>query len=199
MTLLERFAGTGDVMEVGDQLHPHRWRVGLQLLALGGTDQHGDVALLHHRQFAGAGTLGSAQQSRIAGHFGTTTFAQVVQVHRVEHGARLRRIALQQRQALVGNMVADQQRYVEASTMRAQPAGDAIEERCIPDFHTHPLQRVGGGAAVFATGGNEHHMGPALQQEADQVHRRSDAESRSGCGTASSRSAPAPATQQQRR
>ena len=69
----------------------------------------------------------------------------------------------------MGDVVTHQHCHVETRSVAAQPAGYAVQEGRVPDFHAHPLQRFGGRTGVLAPGRYEHNVGAALQQQADQI------------------------------
>ena len=167
--LRERLARARQLVQVGQHFDHRLRRITRQQLTLGFAHHHGDVAAGDHAQFRAARTVCRAFQCGVAGEFGGALLAQVMQVDGVEDDARLRRMLAQQRQEFVRDVMAAQQRAVEAEAVLLQPRRRTLRERRVPGFDTELLQVLGVATRMFAVGRQEHHVQALFAQQPHQV------------------------------
>ena len=94
LAIRERMPRPGEMVQVAQHLDLGVRRVGREQRPFGLADDEGHVAARDQVEFARPGRLGRAQHRRVVREFRAAAFAQVVQVHGVEHQLRLRRVSL---------------------------------------------------------------------------------------------------------
>ena len=158
-----------------------------QPFLLHGADHQGGVRARHHRQFRGAGGFGRAQHRLVPVHFRAAPFAQVMQVDGVEHHFRLRRMPSRPAAGMRWPRSAGRaRRHRIARRARASHAGGNCAMRCIPGLHAELLQGFGVSAGMVGGWRDEHTCAPSSRSSRIRLTRRSDPESRSGCGVSAS-------------